>query len=248
MQKSKLEVIHKKFLNIILLSCIILLATILRLYQLGHVPPSPDWDEVALGYNAYSILLTGHDEYGKFMPIVLQSFDDYKPAVYMYTIIPLIPIFDVGIISVRLPSAIFGILTVLATYFLAYELFKKREIALIASLLLAISPWHIQFSRVAFETNLGLAFNVFGALFFLKGLKKPWFIILAALFWGLNLSVYQSDRVFTPLLAMVFYGYLLARIVQTSQKIYNCCICCWTFNSFAIRILCDNQYTCIIPT
>lgn len=201
MKSLKLSFINQKVLQIILLVFIILLAAVLRLYQLGVVPAAPDWDEAALGYNAYSILLTGKDEYGQFMPIVLQSFDDYKPALYMYFIVPLIPLFGLDIIAVRLPSAIMGILTVLATYFLVKELFKRKDLALVASFLLAISPWHIQFSRVAFETNTGLAFNVFGALFFLKGLKKPWLLIISAVFFGLNLSVYQSDRVFTPLLA-----------------------------------------------
>lgn len=198
----------------ILLILIILVASILRLYQLGSVPPSPDWDEVALGYNAYSILQTGKDEYGKAFPIVLQSFDDYKPAVYMYLIIPFIPIFGLDIIAVRLPSAILGILTVLATYFLVQELFKRKDIALVTAALLAISPWHIQFSRIAFETNTGLAFNVFAVLFFLKGLKRPWMLFLSTAFMGLNLSVYQSDRLFTPLLALalviIFWKQLFA--------------------------------------
>lgn len=38
---------------------IILLAFLLRFYQLGVNPPSLNWDETAHGYNAYSILLTG---------------------------------------------------------------------------------------------------------------------------------------------------------------------------------------------
>ena len=202
MQNSKLPLKIKKFTSTIILLSIVLIASVLRLYQLGTVPPSPDWDEAALGYNAYSIMQTGRDEYGKFMPIVLQSFDDYKPALYMYTIIPFIPVFGVDLVAVRLPSALFGILTVLATYFLVFELFKRKDLAYFSSLLLAISPWHIQFSRVAFETNMGLAFNVFGVLFFLKGLKKPWFLLLAAFFLGLNLSVYHSERVFTPLLVL----------------------------------------------
>ena len=198
----------KNKINFILIG-IIILASILRLWGLGNVPPSPDWDEVALGYNAYSIMQTGRDEYGKVFPVVLQSFDDYKPAFYAYSIIPFIPFFDVSILSVRLPSAIFGILTVLATYFLAYELFKRKDIALITAFLLAISPWHIQFSRVAFETNTGLAFNVFGVLFFLKGLKKPWFLSLSAISFVLGIYVYQSEKVFAPLLLLtlvLIYG------------------------------------------
>src|SRR5215469_1838474 len=99
----------KKKLNIILLFGIIIIASILRLWQIANVPPSPDWDEVALGYNAYSILQTGKDEYGSFLPIVLRSYDDYKPALYTYLVIPFIRIFGLNIVAVRLPAAIIGV-------------------------------------------------------------------------------------------------------------------------------------------
>src|SRR3989344_3496317 len=113
---------NKKIIIILLLTIIIVIASVLRLWQLGQVPISPDLDEAALGYNAYSILQTGRDEYGKFLPIVLRSFDDYKPALYSYLTIPSILIFGLNVFAVRLPSAIFGILTVLATFFLVKEL------------------------------------------------------------------------------------------------------------------------------
>ncbi|HSA83324.1 MAG TPA: glycosyltransferase family 39 protein, partial [Patescibacteria group bacterium] len=212
------QLLQNKFFETGMLIFIIFVAAILRLYQIGTVPPSPDWDEVALGYNAYSILLTGRDEYGEIMPFVLQSFDDYKPALYTYLIIPFLPFFDLSVFSIRLPSAIFGILTVLATYFLVKVLFQNRGLALLTAFLLAISPWHIQFSRVAFETNVGLAFNVFGALFFLKGLKKPWYLLGAALFFGLNVSVYQSDRIFTPLLLLTLICIFWRQLFSLPKK------------------------------
>lgn len=211
---SKFKIQSSKFLLIIIL----LIASVLRLYQLGSVPVSPDWDEAALGYNAYSILQTGKDEYGKPFPFVLQSFADYKPALYIYFAVPSIAVFGLDTFAVRLPSAIFGILTVLATYFLVKELFKRRDIALVAAFLLAISPWHLQFSRVAFETNVGLAFNVFGVLFFLKGLKKPWLLMLSALFFGLNVSVYQSERVFSPLLVILLLLVYWKPLWQIAKK------------------------------
>lgn len=224
------KIIHNKFFEIGLLIFVLLVASVLRLYQLGNVPVSPDWDEAALGYNAYSILQTGKDEYGKSFPIVLQSFADYKPALYMYFVVPTVALFGLDTFAVRLPSAIFGILTVLATYFLVLELFKKREttqndsrhyakfVALLSAFLLAISPWHIQFSRIAFETNVGLAFNIFGVLFFLKGLRKPWFLMLSALFFGLNVSVYQSDRVFSPLLVILLSIIYWKALFTVSKK------------------------------
>lgn len=202
---------------------IVAVAAFLRLWQLGLVPPSPDWDEAALGYNAYSIAKTGRDEYGEFLPIVLRSFDDYKPALYAYITIPSILLFGLNTPAVRFPSAIFGILTIIATYFLIKELFKddalkikfrKWEIGLpeITALLLAISPWHLQFSRIAFESNVGLAFNIFAALFFLKGLLKTRFLFISAFFASMGLYTYQSEKIFTPLL-------ILALVIIYRQKL-----------------------------
>lgn len=199
-----LLLMSKKILIFLIL--IVTIASILRLSGLGKVPASPDWDEVALGYNAYSIMQTGRDEYGKFLPIILRSFDDYKPALYIYFTIPSIAIFGLNIFAVRLPSVIFGISMVIGTFFLVKELFKKNNLALLSAFLLAISPWHIQFSRIAFESNVGTSLNIFGILFFLKGLKKPWFLILSALIMGLNVYMYQSEKVFVPLvlIALVY--------------------------------------------
>jgi len=202
----------------IILTFIVLIASILRLWQFGKVPISPDWDEVALGYNAYSIMQTGRDEYGKFFPIILRSFNDYKPALYMYLTMPSIKILGLNTVAVRLPSVIFGILTVLATFFLVRELFKKNNLALLSAFLLAISPWHIQFSRVAFEANVGLALNTFGVLFFLKALKKPWFLFLSAFMFGLSLHVYQSEKVFVPLLITILVFSLRKKFFLIKKK------------------------------
>ncbi len=201
----------RKYIYVILLA-IVLLAAGLRLWQLGHVPPSPDWDEAALGYDAYSIIHTGRDEFGKFLPVVLRSFDDYKPALYAYFAIPTVFIFGLNLFAVRLPSAIMGTIGVLAVYFLVKELFsfnpkelkpKTQElIALLSAGLMAISPWSLQFSRVGFEANSGDTLNILTALFFLKGLKKPWMLFLSALFAGLDIYMYQSEKVFTPLLVL----------------------------------------------
>lgn len=190
----------------IVLFFIILLAAFLRFFLLGSVPLSPDWDEAALGYNAYSVLHTGRDEFGKFLPVVLRSFDDYKPALYMYLIIPLIPFFDLTVFTVRFPSAFFGVVGVLAVSFLVEELFKnyrhKNILALASSFLLAISPWDIQFSRVGFESHIGDVFNVLVILFFLKGLKRPWLLTVSAIFAVLNIYLYQSEKIYTPLLVL----------------------------------------------
>lgn len=211
----KFSIFHSQFSILIF---IILLAAVLRLWNLGGVPLSPDWDEAALGYNAYSILHTGRDEYGKFMPVILKSFDDYKPALYAYTIIPFIAVFDLSVVAVRLPSALFGILTVYMTYLLVKELFKRTDIALLSAFFLSISPWHIQFSRVAFESNLGLACNVLAAYFFVKGVKKPLFLSLSTLFAALSLYAYQSEKVFVPLLFVMLIAVFYKELLKLPKK------------------------------
>ncbi len=207
---------NKKIFWILL--AIIIFASVLRLWQLSKVPPSPDWDEAALGYDAYSILHTGRDQFGKFLPVILRSFDDYKPALYAYLTIPSILIFGLNTFAVRFPSALFGIISVIAVFFLIRELFKEYKyrdyLSLLSSFLLAISPWSIQFSRVGFESNVGATLNMLMVLFFLKGLKKPWLLSLSVFFAGLCIYTYQSEKVFTPLLvlaiAIIFWKKLFA--------------------------------------
>ena len=191
---------------------IIGIAVVLRFWQLGNVPPSPDWDEASLGYNAYSIMQTGRDEYGKFLPVILRSFDDYKPGLYAYLVIPFIRLIDLNIIAVRLPSAIFGVLAVIGTYLLVKDLFNKSHlslrypasnVALLTSLLLALSPWHLQFSRIAFEAQVGLSLNIFSILFFVKGLKKGIYLIPSAIFASASIYMYQSEKVYLPILFFV---------------------------------------------
>lgn len=222
---------------------IVIVASIFRFINLGEVPPSPDWDEVSHGYNAYSLLLTGKDEYGDPFPLVLRSFDDYKPALYPYLVIPFILLFDLSIFAVRFPSALFGVLTVLAVYFFIKELISHSEnqrnqagiVGLITAGLLAISPWHIQFSRIAFEANVGLAFNIFFVLFFLLGLRRPWMLSLSTLFMGLSLYAYQSEKVFTPLLALILFCVFWREVFKVSKK--------YLFLAFVVGFLVSLPFT-----
>ncbi len=190
----------------IILSIILIAASFIRLWHLGGVPISPNWDEVALGYNAYSILHTGRDEYGVFLPIILKSFGNYTPAVSAYAMIPSILLFGLSAFSIRLPFALFGITAVFGVYLLVKQLMifefdeKKSEvIALLSACLMAISPWHIQFSRVAYEADIAFTFWIFGFYFFLLGLKKHPVLILSALFFGLSMNTYHTPRLLVPI-------------------------------------------------
>ncbi|MCJ7792948.1 MAG: glycosyltransferase family 39 protein [Candidatus Marinimicrobia bacterium] len=196
----------KKRKNYLILVAIVLLAACLRLWGLGINPPSLAWDEAAWGYNAYSLGLTGRDEFGQFLPLdYLESFGDFKPPVYAYLAVLPVKILGLNEMSVRLPSALLGVLTVLFTYFLTKEIFKTKKtwLPLTAAFLLAISPWHMLLSRAAFEANVATFFLVAGVTFFLIGVeRRSWFLLPAAVSFALSFQTFNTTRIVAPLLVL----------------------------------------------
>ena len=195
--------------KIALLICVVILAFILRFWQLGQIPASLTWDEVAWGYNAYSLGTTGHDEFGRFLPHdYLESFGDFKPPVYAYVDIAPVMLFGLNEFATRFPSAFFGTLTVLLTYFLVRRLFNNSPhrdwYGLMSAGILAISPWHIMLSRAAFEQNVATFFVALGVWLFLKAVQdKMWYLTLSAASFVVTMYTFNSPRVVSPLLVIV---------------------------------------------
>lgn len=207
--------------TILLFLLIGLVAFIVRFYQLGNNPPALDWDEASIGYNAYTILKTGRDEYGNFLPLSIRSFNDYKASVYTYLTAVPIAVFGLNEFSIRFVSAFFGSLTVGTFFFIFRRLLEldsrltnKNIIAMVAMALLAINPWHIQFSRVAFEANLALFFVSIGFLFLLKHN-----LTLAIFFWGISLFTYHAEKIFLPLFITSIFIIFKTRILKNINKI-----------------------------
>ena len=189
-----------KRIEIIFLSVIVVIAAVIRFIAITSIPPSLDWDEASVGYDAYSILQTGKDQWGKIFPIVFQSFGEFKYPIHIYFTALTTWIFGYGTFSVRVGSAFFGVINIVLLFFLVWILTKSKTVAFTASLLMAFSPWAIQFSRVNWETNFGLFFFFLGIIYFFKGLeKKRWFIPLSFLLFGIDLFTYNAAKVFIPL-------------------------------------------------
>lgn len=216
-----------------LFAAIIVVAAILRFWQLSQNPPALTWDEAAWGYNAYAIGIDGRDEFGRFLPVdYLESFGDFKPPMYAYlTVIP-VWLFGLNAFATRFASALFGVLSIGVVYGLVGELFsgkdekefssfRKKSIALAAAALLAISPWHVNLSRAAFEANVASFFIMAGVWLFFRwirlGNSKMAGIGLLLSTASLIASVYtfNTARVVAPalfiLLAARFYRVLWKR-------------------------------------
>ncbi len=182
------------------ISLIVIVAALLRLVALGSTPPSLNWDEVSMGYTAYSIGKTGMDEWGEKLPLFFRSYGEWKSAVYIYTLVPFIRLFGLNEIAVRLPSAISGILAVFFTYLIGRKLYSVR-VGEWAAFFLAVSPWHLMLSRPAFEANFSLTLILAGTALFLS--DRNWRTYASsALFLALALHTYNSAKIFAPLLAI----------------------------------------------
>lgn len=215
----------------ILLGLVIILAAILRLYHLGSSPPSLYWDEVSLGYNAFSISETARDEHGEFLPYSrFIAFGDYKPPVYIYAIVPFVKVLGLNETTVRLPSAIAGIFLVIVAYLLCGELLllwdtKPRSLfikswPLLTALLVTISPWSLSMSRVAFESNFATSLTALGLVLFLKGIRTRSLIILATSMVCFSLSIYtfNSPRMFVPIIIAVLSLIFIRELIKLKVK------------------------------
>jgi len=215
----------RKINKFILLGLIILLAGFLRFYRLADYP-ALNADEAAIGYNAYSLIQTGRDEHGNPWPIHFQSFNDYKPGLYFYLVLPLVRFLGLNEWAVRIPGALLGVATVFTLFFLAKELFKDEVLALVASFFLAISPWHIHFSRGGWEVNAATLFITLGVWLFLKANNKSERLTFSLSFLAFiaALYTYHAARVVVPLLVLSFLALYRKKLKENLKPLITAAI------------------------
>lgn len=186
------------------IASIFIFAFVIRTYDLSNVPKGLYLDEASNGYNAYKILTTGRDEWGIKAPLYFRAFGEYKNPVFIYGSVPFIALLGLSVFSVRLVSAVFGTLAVIATFLLVRKMFGSKE-AIVASLLLAVSPWHFVFSRIAFEAITLPTFFLLGLFFLLKANEKKLFLVLSAACFALAVYSYKIAYAFVPFFLLGFF-------------------------------------------
>jgi len=129
----------------VILGLIVLIGAAFRLYRLDEIPADMGWD---LPYNYFDADRILHGEYWIFFPHNLG-----REGLFFYLIALCSRFIGLSPYSIRLTSAIIGILTIPALYFLAKHIFN-REIAFYATTFLAMSKWHIVLSRSGFRVIL----------------------------------------------------------------------------------------------
>lgn len=207
-----------KQIKIVALTFIIVFAAILRFYKLDQIPPSLNWDEIAAGYNAYTIWHWGADEYGNKFPITFRSFGDDKHPVHIYLTAPFVGIFGLNDFATRSSSAVVGVLSVVVMYFLARKFFKSEAAGIFSALFLTVSPFHLQFSRGLWETNFALFFFLLGLMLFYRGIEeKDWTLPTAFVSFGLSFFSYHSAKVVVPPVVLVLCLLHIKKIIKSKK-------------------------------
>lgn len=210
-----------KYLSLIFLTFIILLAGLLRFYKIDVIPPGLYIDEASIGVNAYDILTKGKDQNGISHPLAFATFGEYKLPVYIYSTALSMGAFGKNEFAIRFSSALFGTLTVLALFAFLREMFlldKKMSpyataIGLFGSLLLAITPWHIHFSRGGFEATQALFFYTVALWVGVRFSKtnKLWNLLIAVFALIIPFYTYDAYRLLVPLTALAGFFLLFQK-------------------------------------
>jgi len=174
---------------------------LIRLIDLGENPKGFFCDEASIAYNAKSILETGKDEHGEFLPLFFEAFGEYKPPFYIYSTALTLSLFEDIHFATRLPAAIFLGLLLLAVYALLARIVHP-VCGLMAILLLGNEPWVHHFSHVAFGLTLTPLLLILALIFWLQGIKQQAYFLCSAVLFAATFYSYPPARVFVPLFVL----------------------------------------------
>ncbi|MDD4938309.1 MAG: glycosyltransferase family 39 protein [Candidatus Shapirobacteria bacterium] len=229
--------------NLLLFIFIALIAFFLRFYQLNKFPVALNWDEVSHGYNAYSLLKTGQDQWSVSWPIFnFRAYGDYPTTLNMYLSIPFIYLFGLNEWSIRIVSALCGFGLVIIAYFFGQEIFKNQKKSLLLMLLVALSPWTFFPSRGVFQSTVAQFFFSLGILFLIKAIKKIKFLPFGIFFISISTYAYHNTKIVVPILLLtyflIFFKEIKSKFIKnkkffiTSLLIFSVLIVPLVINSF----------------
>lgn len=199
------------FKNIAIL-IILIFAVIIRSYNLSTLPPSLYYDELDAGYQAEVFNKNKTDYFGNKNPVHFKSFGDFRTPLYVYSVALVQKFIPDKELSTRLPSVIFGVVSIYLIYLLTNSL--------IPSLLFTISPWAIHYSRIAFEASGMIMVLLAGIYFWKKFTQNSRFshLLLSIFFFALSPYFYSTSKLFLILLAVLLGIIWFPKLIKLKLK------------------------------
>lgn len=212
---------------ILTLILILIIGIFFRFYKLSEIPPGLYPDVAMNGNNGIYAIETG--DFKVFYPE-----NNGREGFFINLQAVLMKLFGVNVWSLKAVAAVIGILTILGLYLLTKELFKNYElgiknyelrirnhenqkkhnssfilpnsehIALLSAFFMAVSFWHVNFSRIGFRAIMIPFVMVFSFYFLYRGLRNHRMtdFIIAGAFFGLGFHTYISFRI-APLILLI---------------------------------------------
>lgn len=199
-----------RFKKYFLLFLVIAFGFFLRFSNIESAPPGVYPDEAVNGIDAINAL-GGNWQW-------FYEANNGREGLFMNLIALCFKFFGISVLTLKLPSIIFGTLTIFGTYLLSKELYKKERFALISAFLVATAFWAINFSRISFRANMLPAVLVFSFYFLMRAVRtKKWpDFAIGGFIFGLGLHTYIAFRI-APLILVV----MLATFIITREKFLN---------------------------
>jgi len=193
---------------------IIIFASFLYFFKINVIPNGVYSDEATVGYNAYSILQTGKDEYGQKFPLAFRFFGAYTPPLFVYISIPFIKLLGLKVGSLRIISGLSTIFGIYLIYLYSQKLnlFNSKLSKYFASFIFAITPWVVFNARLGYEVTLGYIIFSLGLFLIWDKLIKNKISISGLIILSLSTYIGHTQRylfpVFLLFFSLIFYSKL----------------------------------------
>ncbi len=209
-RKSCRSAVLPQRIHLALLLVILLVALLLRVYELPGIPPGLHYDEAA------NAILAADIASGESRPLFIEAYTG-KEVLFFYLAGVSMRLLGASVFSLRLTSALIGTLTVLIAYRLVREMFApqgreaSRWLALFSAALLATSYWHVTLSRYGFRAISQPLLQGLTLWCLWRGLRRgsgSW-LALGGFFFGATAYTYLASRVFPVILLLVLLSLLV---------------------------------------
>src|SRR5882762_8510494 len=209
-----LDTLKRRFVTPVVTALAIAAATsALYAWRLQDAPIYLSPDEAIISVDAYSLASTGRDVHGRFLPLYFQiqlpgetRMGWFTPAIFYLSAL-FLKVLPLSEATIRLPTVLVGVADVVLMYLIGRRLFQRESSAIVASVLLALTPAHFILSRYALDYLYPLPFVLGWLLCLLTFLetKRP-----ALLFAG------------TALLGIGFFSYIAAVVMMPLYFLFTC--------------------------
>lgn len=192
-------------LHVLVSALLILTGILLRFYRLGEVPYGLNNDEASIGYDAWALATYGMDRNGYPWPVypITWGGGGGGPMV-VYLAVLTERILGHSVFSLRLPSAVLGVLTLPLFYLLLRKAFGFSA-ALAGLMLLVLNPWHLLMSRFTLDCNTFAFWLVLALLLFMNGVQtgRTSCYLLSSAVFAVCLYVYGSATIVIPVFLLL---------------------------------------------